>query len=447
MNIKHYITIAILLSGNILAQNTKPIQLSGTSSVKEFNIVASSELHKIKFGEDNIVQKVNTDTEGNFSASFNASKCGYYRLMRNHIYACPGDQITMNISEYANKAEFSGNNAELNNYLKNNTFPKAGSFLASTKNIKANIPLTIHTIDSLKTIRENELAALKAISPEIRQNEKARINADYINSILSIEAYYPLAHNITDESQLKTLKDELNTITSQPNSIPTELINSKYIHLPHYEQIIPFILEKANPNSPEYLKLKDWKNASDLSSKMQRTQDKKAIAEYYNNEIKSVKNPQYIKVLSSMKESLTSFGKGDIAKNFISKDAQGKSQSLEQFKGKVIYLDLWATWCQPCFKEMPYYDALQEKYAENKEIVFISLSIDENQASWKRNIDKRQAKGHQWITSRDILKDYNVIGVPRTIIIDQDFKIVEFQGPEPSSSQTEVILQRLLNIK
>lgn len=443
MNKNIFLILTAFLGTGFSAQVAKPIQVSGTSEIQNFNIVESSELSKIKLPDQNIAQKISTDENKKYSVSFNASQCGYYRAFRNHFYVCPNDKIEMNLSEDNTETTFAGSYSELNNYLLNASFPKAGSYLEAGKKIKEDIPLTISEIDNSKIKKLADLEKIQNLPNEVKNLEKIRIEADYINSILSLATYYPLVKNITDKNELESVNQEVKKHIDEIK-IPANFLNVKYLALPHYEQIVPFLLEKSNPQNIGYQQLKDWKNAADLSLKMQRIKNKEEISALFNQEIKGIKNQQYRKVLTEIKTQLTSFGKGDLAKNFTAKDEKGKPQSLEQFRGKVIYLDLWATWCQPCLQEMPHYEELKEKFKDNPDIVFISLSIDDNEAVWKRNLERRKATGHQWIIPRSSLKDYNVVGVPRTITIDKDFRIVEFQGQTPSEEIKNDSLTKLL---
>jgi thiol-disulfide isomerase/thioredoxin len=149
--------------------------------------------------------------------------------------------------------------------------------------------------------------------------------------------------------------------------------------------------------------------------------------------------------LGEPSESLTAFNAGDTAREFFAADSSDKAIQFGQFRGKVIFIDLWATWCGPCLKEMPYLDTLRRRYGNNPEIVFLSVSIDENKELWKNFLQKRKPNGLQLISSRGALKDYNVLGIPRTIIIDRNFVVAAMNGPLPSSlDETTVLLDNLL---
>ena len=62
----------------------------------------------------------------------------------------------------------------------------------------------------------------------------------------------------------------------------------------------------------------------------------------------------------------------------------GETSSLEDFKGRYVYIDVWATWCGPCKKEIPYLKAIEEKF-HNRNIEFVSISVDEGKKCMEKN--------------------------------------------------------------
>jgi thiol-disulfide isomerase/thioredoxin len=111
---------------------------------------------------------------------------------------------------------------------------------------------------------------------------------------------------------------------------------------------------------------------------------------------------------------------------FSFKDVDGKKVSLSQFKGKVIILDFWATWCVPCKAEIPGFIELKKKYgAQGLEIIGLSVDDSLNTAKkyateMKMNYPVLLAEGKE-----DILKAYDPIpSIPVSIIIDRQGKIV-----------------------
>lgn len=121
--------------------------------------------------------------------------------------------------------------------------------------------------------------------------------------------------------------------------------------------------------------------------------------------------------------------------------AGGKSK-LEDFKGKYVYMDIWATWCGPCRAEIPYLKSLEEKY-HDKNIVFVSISIDTQKdfEKWKKFVAEKELKGVQLFADNDwnsaFVKAYNIDGIPRFILVDPNGIIVNANAPRPSAPEFE----------
>jgi len=129
-------------------------------------------------------------------------------------------------------------------------------------------------------------------------------------------------------------------------------------------------------------------------------------------------------------------------------DAAGNKSKISSYKGKVIYIDAWATWCGPCKREIPFLKALEEEY-HGKNVQFISVSTDKDVNAWKAYIAKESMGGLQLHQSEQfeetISKMYIVNSIPRFIIIDEEGNIVNTDAPRPSSgAEIRTILDGLL---
>lgn len=140
---------------------------------------------------------------------------------------------------------------------------------------------------------------------------------------------------------------------------------------------------------------------------------------------------------------------GSLSPSFEYDNYKGGKTKLEDFRGKYVYIDVWATWCGPCRAEIPFLKKLEEKYHE-KNIVFVSLSIDQQKdvEKWKKFIKDKELGGVQVFADNDwnsqFVKDYNITGIPRFILIDPNGNIVKADAPRPSSPTIEAEFDALL---
>jgi thiol-disulfide isomerase/thioredoxin len=136
-------------------------------------------------------------------------------------------------------------------------------------------------------------------------------------------------------------------------------------------------------------------------------------------------------------------------KGFEYENFKGGKTSLNDLKGKLVYVDIWATWCGPCKKEIPYLEELIIKY-KGQEIEFVSISVDSRKDldKWKKMVAEKNLKGIQLFSDNsfksDFMKFYNVSLIPRYMLIDENGDIITAQAPRPSDKNTPVVLDSLL---
>ncbi len=125
---------------------------------------------------------------------------------------------------------------------------------------------------------------------------------------------------------------------------------------------------------------------------------------------------------------------------------KGGTTSLSDLKGKYVYIDVWATWCGPCKREIPSLKKLEEAY-HGKNIEFVSISVDDAKRSgttekahesWKKMVSEKELTGIQLFSDKawksDFVQAYKIQGIPRFILIDPNGNIVNPDAPRPSSS-------------
>lgn len=138
---------------------------------------------------------------------------------------------------------------------------------------------------------------------------------------------------------------------------------------------------------------------------------------------------------------------GGVAADFTYPDVNGKNVSLSDFKGKVVLIDVWATWCGPCKQEIPHLKKLEEEM-KGTDVVFLGVSVDEarNKQKWLDFIEKEKLGGIQVFASgwSKITKDYRINGIPRFIVIDRKGNVVSFDAPRPSNPALKSLLKSVL---
>ncbi len=128
----------------------------------------------------------------------------------------------------------------------------------------------------------------------------------------------------------------------------------------------------------------------------------------------------------------------------------GESVTLDDFKGKVIYLDVWASWCGPCRAEFPFSRQLHERLTkkQKEQVVFLYLSIDDTEAAWKKALNTLQLPGEQgwskggWLSRT--AKYFDIKSIPRYILINKTGQVADSDAKRPSMA--DAIWQDILKL-
>jgi thiol-disulfide isomerase/thioredoxin len=157
--------------------------------------------------------------------------------------------------------------------------------------------------------------------------------------------------------------------------------------------------------------------------------------------------PGFIALLDKTIAAHQQLAPGKPAPHFAARDLHGNIVDLSAFQGKVIYIDIWATWCGPCLGEIPAMEKLIHDM-EGKDVVFLGVSVDENEDAWKKMLRDKNMKGAHIIAPGNfestVAKAYQVRGIPHYVLIDKYGNIANANAPRPGYVKEE--LERLLKM-
>jgi len=152
---------------------------------------------------------------------------------------------------------------------------------------------------------------------------------------------------------------------------------------------------------------------------------------------------RYFNSKLALREALPKGSPSPIFENY--ENFKGGTTSLSDLKGKYVYVDIWATWCGPCKREIPSLKKVEAQY-HGKNIAFVSISVDDARRSgtlekahesWKKMIAEKELGGIQLFSDKawqsDFVRGYKIDGIPRFILIDPDGNIVTADAPRPSN--------------
>ncbi|UTA67913.1 TlpA disulfide reductase family protein [Emticicia sp. 21SJ11W-3] len=163
---------------------------------------------------------------------------------------------------------------------------------------------------------------------------------------------------------------------------------------------------------------------------------------------KYIKNAEYLAILRDKLRLLIYSSIPDLS---LEKD-DGTTIKLSELKGKVIYVDFWATWCAPCIKEFSHSINLRKKFKDREDLVFIYASQDSDKDKWRMFLKNHpDLQGLHVVLKEEQLQklsnSINLKSIPHYLIIDKAGKIAMNFAPRPSDNKTSIILQKVLDNK
>ncbi len=407
--------------------------------------------------------RITIGENGTFADTLRINEDGFYDMYvgreRTGIYLEKGKNLSVNLNadEFDETLKYSGDLANINNFL-------AAKYLWNERNLDFKEVFSMDEESFLNQLNTNQknIDSLYVAFKISDNNFKTKLAEEdrYSRSIM-LENFNDAHRYYSGDQNFKvsdTFYDDLKNInyndtlayrnsTAYQNLLDahfTRLANEEAIVTGNNNQTITYLkkVDKELPNG--YAKDKIMSTYLQFGLKPDASLDE-AYSIYKN----SSTNPENLAKITEHYNKLKTITEGSPSPTFNFENHKGGTTSLADLKGKYVYIDVWATWCGPCLREIPSLKEVEKDY-ENKNVQFVSISIDEakDYEKWKEMVNEKQLGGIQLMADNNwkskFVEDYAIMGIPRFILIDPDGKIVSADAPRPSDPELRKTFNRLL---
>lgn len=177
-----------------------------------------------------------------------------------------------------------------------------------------------------------------------------------------------------------------------------------------------------------------------LVAALKKHENRDTVIKYYQEYLNTNEHEKYNKIVMDTYQEVNRYAAGQYAYNFTLKDASGNLVSLNDYRGKTIYIDFWASWCRPCVQKLQAMQEMKTELADQEDIVFIHISFDGKSDEWLAKIQESGFTGVHLnapeSVKSEVAKMYNIKALPEYFIIRPDgtfeqkprrFDLVEIQ--------------------
>lgn len=420
----------------------EPVDFDSEGKFK-LNLKANSPLKGwFSFGKESVVEEFTYTT---ISGKDTTMKTGTFDFKMVYLFLKPGDSIVMNLDamNIHSSLTFSGNTDDDIKFAikEEETFNDyKHKYLKNWYDVSQREPNDFKSnADKLyeeKTAFLNSFKSSHNLSPSL----VSFYETNNYSSMVSAKVNYPSIYELYNKDKQLNLPSDYYDFLKDVE-IKNSIAENGMGYFYNIQGIMKKKYELALFNDPDAKEFYDWLE-SELPEEVRYEFMAYSLRSDFSNRIysefnDSSKYPEMSKIVKEKYNHLEGMLEGSQAPNVKFENTLGASVTLNELKGKYTYIDLWATWCGPCIKEIPSLQRIEKEY-HGKNIQFVSVSFDKEKdhEKWLDFVEDKNLTGIQLIAKKetnDILsKTYNIKMIPRFIFLDPEGRIIDATAPFPS---------------
>lgn len=439
---KKLITFVIALTLFSCAKEEKP----------EYTIISGKMTHneENKFTIRGIAfeKEITLDQNGNFTDTLHIDYNGAYRIGRNELYLHSGKNLNFEVdAQNWSSIVFTGDLAAENNYISKKT--------SLEKETISNDPKAFYLVGEAEFLsklnsfnqKRKELLEQSTFTVENFKEKELRSIDYHTNYLLNIYIEYQKRFGENKDFTVSENFPDTNTITDFEDSEEFNFSTSyrSLVNDNFYKKVEEAMGDEETPEKYYEALFTTFKTvkAQNIKNSLSRVVAQAVSAsndnseEIYNYLINNTTDEIFKTELTEKFNKIKTLVKGNPSPKFNYENHNGGTTSLDDLKGKFVYIDVWATWCGPCKREIPHLKEIEKQY-HDKNIAIVSISIDEKKdyEKWREFVKTEELGGIQLYADNawqsQFVSDYAIEGIPRFILVDTEGNIISADAPRPS---------------
>ncbi|WP_115461306.1 TlpA family protein disulfide reductase [Winogradskyella aurantiaca] len=421
----------------------------------ELNLTMSEQLIDTLVAPGKAIQlSLTTESRDYYSVTINNRP---YRL-----FAEPNTLNELSVSEDS-KVNFSGDFKVINKFL--TTRSTVSDWNPWNKGLRDEISIEelMASNDSVLSSQQQQLANYKGLPKWYTEFEHLRL--EYIKSGANLSA---LSYRVKALSSTDPVPDNFLNTTIKDLPIQNTKFNGVIAYMNFLQSYLDFKIDPRIENSLSGAGKDEWTNYVENTIKASKESlgDSKIgdvhLARYFsfifnyldlvwNDEwLAHLKDPEISNYVKTQIQAKPLLAPGEYLPYFSLPDMNSKEYQPEDFKGKVLLINFWGTWCSPCIKEFPYEDALVEQF-KDEPVAIVNICQDSDEDLWRKMVNKYDLKTINLYANDDwtktLVKAFGSQGLPHSVLVDAQGKVIKNKCARASAGVDALIEDALKKMK